>query len=481
MKILNIIKNKLLNIFKSLKNKSVLLIKKYPLPVFFILLALLFGLILLGNTLRKPTAQETKQEEAIAVDVYKIGQAPRITVNAQVQKSGVINITALAPGVVQQIFRYEGEQVGQGSSIVRISSNYQGGTLQSVQRQLAQAQYNNVNDTYDYQREIIQKQKEVASLTDENADKLREITDKSLSETRDSLSLNENILDTINSNLKTLEEATNSSQNQTLILTTKQLKSQYLSAVNQLRSALRNAEYQASSDNPGAKLSILQKEITLKQLEIQEKSLDLSKEVSRLNLRIAQVNEALMFPAAPFAGSIERIHVKVGQAVNPGQLIATLNGNSQNLTAVALVSRQIAENISKLEESSLSLDDKTYEMIPCYVSKEATNGQLYSIIYNLPSEYNSSLKDQEYIQVSIPVGYPDTGAAIPFIPLESIYQTQDNAYLLIYENGKAVSRQVTLGKVFGRFVEISQGLSLNEQVILNRNVIEGDSVNLSQN
>ncbi len=76
------------------------------------------------------------------------------------------------------------------------------------------------------------------------------------------------------------------------------------------------------------------------------------------------------------------------------------------------------------------------------------------------------------------MGAPKTSAAVPFVPLDSVFQTQDQAYLFVAKNGKAVSRKVKLGSVLGRFVEIESGLNNSDQVILDRNVIDGDSVKI---
>jgi multidrug efflux pump subunit AcrA (membrane-fusion protein) len=101
---------------------------------------------------------------------------------------------------------------------------------------------------------------------------------------------------------------------------------------------------------------------------------------------------------------------------------------------------------------------------------------LYSVIYALPEDLTDKVADREYISVSIPVGKPDSSISVPFLPLDSIYQTQDHAYILVIKEDKAVSQEVVTGEVFGRFVQIEEGLNDGDRVILNRNVVSGDSV-----
>lgn len=64
----------------------------------------------------------------------------------------------------------------------------------------------------------------------------------------------------------------------------------------------------------------------------------------------------------------------------------------------------------------------------------------------------------------------------PFVPLDSVYQTVDSAYVYILKNGKAVSTKVDLGSVYGGYVEVLKGVTDGDHVILSRTVINGDSV-----
>jgi hypothetical protein len=48
------------------------------------------------------------------------------------------------------------------------------------------------------------------------------------------------------------------------------------------------------------------------------------------------------------------------------------------------------------------------------------------------------------------------------------------------KNNKALARKVTLGDVYGEYVEVTQGLYDNDIVILDRNVVAGDSVKTIQ-
>lgn len=454
--------------------------QKRPIPTFLGLLLMLLGLILLSNFINRPkiSSQETNLATK-EVSVYPIGSSPKLTVQAQVEKSGVVKIVSLSGGVVQNINVEVGQEVGRGTTLVSLSSNYQGGNALGVARQLAYASYKNTKDTYKTNTELIDKQKELAERSDKNSDELRAISNQSLDATRGLIGLNNEILTTLESSQAELEAANAGGANDAAILQTKQLRSQLMAGNNQLEASLRASEYTGPDDKIPAEISNLSKDIALKQLDIQRKALDLSLEVSRLSLTMAQINEAIMYPSTPVNGVVERIFVRVGQVVSPGTPIAQVSGASDNLIAVALLSREMAQGVSNVKVSTLHLGNETYDEVPFYVSTEATDGSLYTVHFAIPQEFAQSVTDKGYITIEVPIDFPKTGSSIPFVPIDSVFQTQDQAFLFVNENGKAKSRKVVLGEILGRFAEIKSGLKEGDEVILNRNVIEGDPVRTS--
>lgn len=451
------------------------IVEKKPLLSFFSLLAFLFALIIIGNILRRPPETFSKVTPVKDVATYQIGTAPKIILTGQVEKSGVVSISSLMGGIVQNIYVKEGDKVFQGQWLIGLSTNYQGGNVLSLTRQLAEKQNQLVEENYPTQKDLIKRQKDLAEEQENNADKLRDIVSQSISDTQNVINLNNDIISNLDANLSNLSAS--SSANSELILGTKQLKSQFESANLQLNNSIRNAQYQSDTNNPVNNLVGINKDIVLKQLDIQDKALDLNKEMSKLQLKIAQVNEASMYPAAPFAGTIEKIHVKIGQNITGGTVLAVLSGtNNTVLKVTVLTTKEIAEKVSRLEPSTITFGSKKIQVLPGYITHEAVSNNLYAIIYQLPKEEYQNSTDKSYVAVEIPIGLPDTPSSVPFVPIDAIYQTQENASVFVIENGKAVNRPVTLGTVTGRYVQIEQGLKAGDSVVLDRNVIAGDEV-----
>jgi biotin carboxyl carrier protein len=468
----------------TIKRWTLKKIETRPLGSFFSLLLVLFIFILLGNFLRVPKKDTTQAStKPTPVDVFSIGENPYIEVSAKVDKSGVIKIVAQSPGVVQQIYTSEGNEIWRGNTIVALSTNYQGGTIPSVSREIAQRNLDFVEATYGTQRDLISKRRELASDGDAQADQMRDITNQSISDTSSLVSLNEEILSSINVQIQNLEASNVNGSNDALILQSKQAKSGVLTALTSLRSSVRSAQFQVSAEEEPAKISDLSRELTLKQLDIEQQSLDLNREMSKLNLKIAQIAESLMYPASPVSGTVERIHVHIGDTVNPGTVIATITATSQVTNVIALVSGETARSISLLDKSKLTAFNVTLELTPRYVSTEPTDGALHSVLYTLPDTTQLALTNSSYVNLRIPIHKQGSTSSIPFIPIDAVYQTQSDAYIFVAsESGKktstAISKKVELGPVTGSYVQIHKGVASGDQIILNRNIVAGDLVTI---
>jgi multidrug efflux pump subunit AcrA (membrane-fusion protein) len=471
-------------LYRGYKRITHLLVTK-PDQTFFSLIGIFLVLIVIGNIIRKPAeSKKTTEIKVKAVATYSIGSAPKVTTTAKIEKSGAIKIIAQSAGIVSGIYKTEGQTVNRGDWIVSLSTNYQGGVVQSAARQIAQTNYTYVTDNYQKQLDMLNKRRDIANSVDSQADALRDISGASIDDTKNLISLDDQIVSTLDSQISSLEASNSAHANDATILQAKQGKVSIQSGLLSLKSALRNAELQNAGDKAPANLSNQQKDLTIAQLDLEEKSLALNKELARLNLVVAQINEALMYPAAPFAGTVERIHVVVGQNVSVGTVLATLTGTKNSATAIVSVSKEFSESISRIEPSTLHIGATSIDVLPHYISKESTEGALNSIQFAIPDEYASQLGNGSSILVDLPIGSAQTTAAIPFIPLDALYQSQTDSYVYTATQSAVgtwtvATKRVSLGNVFGEFTEVTRGLSSGDQIIIDRTVVDGDVVTLS--
>jgi multidrug efflux pump subunit AcrA (membrane-fusion protein) len=465
---------------KELLKKALLFIAKKPFTSFFAVLAVFLILMIIGNVLFSPKPVVQNNLTALKqVQIYKIGSAPEVSYQGKVEKSGVIKIVSQTTGIVNSINVYEGQQIDSGTNILSLSTNYSGGNAASISRQIAQSQYQNAKDTFNTQEDIIVNQRAIADKNKSNSDQMRAITTQSAIDTQALFDLNKTIVDSLSSSIGNLENTNVNGSNDAAILQAKQQIAGFQSAMVQTNSSFQNLQIESNQNSSDA--STLSYEIALKQLDVQEKALNMSLDISRLSYNMAQVLEANMFPSTPFAGVVNKIFVHVGDNVTSGTILASISGDNQHVEIVVNVSGEVAKNISNFEPSTLYIGDKSIQMLPTFVSKDATSGVLYSVIYDLDDSLAANLTDSTYINVKIPVGVADTTNIDPFIPLDSVVQTQDEAFVYVVDNkNTARVKKITLGQIQGRYVEVLSGLPINAQVIIDRNVIEGDKVQVLQ-
>jgi multidrug resistance efflux pump len=462
---------------KQVVSRPVSLIRRRPLTAFFISLLILFVLIAAGNFLFKQQPATTEKGPQVkSVRVYNIGEVPKVTVQAQVQKDGLIVVMAQNAGVVQKVNIKEGDSVSRGTNLVSLSTNYQGGNASSLQRQLSEVTYKNVLDTYNTQKENIKKQKELAEQNANNTEALRQISIKNNEDNNSLLNLNEDITRAMYANLQQLIDTNVNGANDATINTLKGQIAAVQSGINQLNSQIRNADFSNEPNNAPTKIANLTKETTLQQLEVQDKALDLTKETSRINLNIAQVTESLMFPASPCSGTVQKVSAHKGLSVSPGTALVTIYCPKGSVSATAKIPQNLAKSISTLEPATLTINGDSVSVHPRFISSEATDGQLYSVIFDIPEDLQSKLTDQSYITLDLPIGESNSLATMPFIPLDAVFQTQDQNYVFVNLGGKAVSKTIQTGQVLGSQVEVREGIGGGDQVILDRNVVAGDSV-----
>lgn len=454
---------------RTIVKKAYLFTQSHPFRAFFTVLGIFLILMILGNVVFGPKPSKTTEVAAAKeVHIFQIGKAPKITYQGKVEKSGVVKIVAQMPGIVSGVNVSEGQQVGMGTNIVSLATNYSGGNVMSVSRELASVQYQNAKDTYDTQKDIISKQRAVADKSRDNGSLMRDIANTSSSSTSDLIALDQQIVDSLQASVDSAPDAATKLQAQSALAQAK-------SGLIQLQSSYQSLQIQTNSNS--VDLANLSHDLAVKQLDLQERALQTGLSVASLQLRMAQINEASMYPSSPFAGTVDRVFVNVGDNVNPGTVLAQISGASQHVKVVVNVPEKIARNISQVEPSVLHVNGKSVEAYPDYVSLDATAGTLYSVVYDLEDAPPAGITDASFVEVEIPVGTPDASNLDPFVPLDSVIQTQEEAQVFIADSKNiARAKKVTLGDIQGRFVEVLSGLPENATIILDRNVIEGDKI-----
>lgn len=194
---------------------------------------------------------------------------------------------------------------------------------------------------------------------------------------------------------------------------------------------------------------------------------------SRLNLSLALRNDAVLQPKSSFPGTITSIAVRRGQFVNTGDVLATLNASGANATVEALLSSDTAWLIDPTKEALLTTSSGTLPLTLVYLATQENETGLYSALFSLPTDAAQKLTDSHYTNIRITLK-SQTGSIL--LPLESVSQDPQSAWVIVAEDGKAQAKAVTLGNIFGNYIEVLSGISPDSHIILSRGIISGEAI-----
>jgi len=202
------------------------------------------------------------------------------------------------------------------------------------------------------------------------------------------------------------------------------------------------------------------------ELEIAEAKLDEAK----ADLALAQVHVSLTEIKAPFDGTIDRIHFKLGSLIDEGTLLTTL---SDNKSVYAYF------NVSETEYLNFKTRSNANEKI--IVTLLLANNQPHKykgIVETIESEFDNTtgnisfrakfpnpdmlLKHGETgkVQMTIPI----TNGLI--IPQKATYELQDKIYVYVVDKNNIVkSRSITIKNVLPDLYVVD-GLSENDKILL---------------
>jgi multidrug efflux pump subunit AcrA (membrane-fusion protein) len=222
--------------------------------------------------------------------------------------------------------------------------------------------------------------------------------------------------------------------------------------------------------------------LTRREREVELRTLEKARETRRvtltnaeLNYRLTTLNDAVLKPRSLSSGFVQSITVQEGDYVAPGTLLATISNPFGTTVVEAFVTSEIASYIDITKEAKITLANGTVaKVIPTYFSASEDQDGMFMIQFILSDEIAKDVPAQQNIKVELPLRFTNQTAVL--VPLDTVYRNSDSAVVLVNVNGKAESRTVTLGHIRGNYIEVISGLSQEDQIILNRFVLAGDSI-----
>ena len=252
--------------------------------------------------------------------------------------------------------------------------------------------------------------------------------------------------------------------------------------------AQRNAQFQNETSDTQRDILKAQKKdlnktkqrearIARKQHFIQERSVELAHDTAQLQAAQAYATVALFRTVAPLAGQLEEVTVKIGDHVQAGKVLAVLKATDTNdIRITAHIGAERAAHIDMESDITAYYKNTTIPLEIIHLSQSGTGGQSYTLTFDVNKDNISDIEDGSFVEINLPLKSEEN----ILIPLDSVHFSTDSAEVYILENERAKLKTITLGEVIGSYITVTDGLEKNTKIIMDRNVTDGEKIQVNQ-
>ena len=214
--------------------------------------------------------------------------------------------------------------------------------------------------------------------------------------------------------------------------------------------------------------------------EVQYLSAKNNKDALERSLATLNQQRAMYNVVAPFAGTVDEVLPKLGEAVAPGvPVVRLLSGAGGKI--VADISENYATTLKAGDKAMVVLPDlgpTEYPTTVRVVSRSISAiSRAFTVELRVPAALAGQLRPNMVVQVRIQ-NYQRQ--AVPVLPVDAVQKDETNSFVYVVEGGKAVKRVVQPGKTYNGKVEIATGLKAEDKVITGgyQNLEAGQAVSL---
>ena len=204
----------------------------------------------------------------------------------------------------------------------------------------------------------------------------------------------------------------------------------------------------------------------------------------RRNIATLNQQRALYNVVAPFGGTADEVIPKLGEVVAPGAPVVRLTSGAGS-KILADVSEAYGNSIKAGDKALVTIPDLSGEDIPATVrvvsrSINATS-RTFTVELRLQGAKSTDLRPNMVATVRI-LNYNRPNATV--LPVDLVQKDEQNSYVyvVVQEAGKSVAKRriIKTGNTYNGKVEVTNGLSANDQVISAgyQNLNEGQIVSL---
>lgn len=339
-----------------------------------------------------------------------------IRISGQVQPMTTIQISPQEGGIVQQIIIEEGSKVNAGDEIIRLS-----------------------NDNLDLQ--ILNSEAELAEKENLLRNTMISMEQQRLSVQQEKLQLQIEV-----KRLKRKYKQTKALYVEKLIA-----REEYLTAQEDYELAagrLDLVKERATQDSLYRSVEILQMQESLENM--------------RLNMQMIRRRKDNLTIKAPISGELGLLDVTLGQSIASGTKIGQIN-ELGSYKIEAQIDEHYIDRVSAGLSASFERQNESYDAVIRKVYPEVRDGK-FKADFRFSGEQPANIRTGQTYYLNLQLGLPEKAI---LIPRGTFYQKTGGKWIYVVspEGGKAVKREIRIGRQNPQFYEVLEGLEAGEKVI----------------
>ncbi|MBR4298323.1 MAG: efflux RND transporter periplasmic adaptor subunit [Bacteroidales bacterium] len=397
------------------KKKGIALIfSKKALPYWF---SALLAVFILWLIFRDDSSTLRVNGETLSISAVITGEFnDYIRISGQVHPMTTIQVSPREAGIVEEIVIEEGTQVKAGDVIVRMSNDDLDLEILNSEANLAEKENALRNTMIQMEQEKMQLSLNILELQTDVARKGR----------------------ALESQKRLFDEG--------LIGKEEYLRSEedYQLFCKKLEVTVARAE----QDSMYREVQIMQMEESLRNMKINMKRIRKRKE----NLDIK----------APIDGELGLLEVALGQSIGSGSKIGQINALG-SYKIEALIDEHYIDRVSAGLTATFERQNETYDAVIRKVYPEVRNGK-FQADFRFSGEQPANIRTGQTYYLNLQLGQPETAV---LIPRGTFYQKTGGKWIYVVtpDGGKAVRREIRIGRQNPQFYEVLEGLEAGEKVI----------------
>ena len=367
--------------------------------------------------LRDDTSTLRVNGETLSISEVKSGEFnDYIRISGQVQPMTTIQISPQEGGIVQQIVIEEGSKVKAGDEIIRLS-----------------------NDNLDLQ--ILNSEAELAEKENLLRNTMISMEQQRLSVQQEKLQLEIEV-----KRLKRKYEQNKALYEEKLIA-----REEYLMAEEDYQIAagrLRLVKERATQDSLYRSVEISQMQERLQNM--------------RLNMQMLRKRKDNLTIKSPIDGELGLLDVTLGQSIASGTKIGQIN-ELGSFKIEAMIDEHYIDRVSAGLEAKFERQNETFGAVIRKVYPEVREGK-FKADFKFSGEQPGNIRTGQTYYLNLQLGQPERAI---LIPRGTFYQKTGGKWIYVVspEGGKAVRREIRIGRQNPQFYEVLEGLEAGEKVI----------------